>query len=383
MIAQTFAAEKVDIFFHDAASASLVAEGTSDTAMGREQHRLGLNRLAIANGGASVGVFQTGEPHLTTHADKEGELPGLVHGLGIRSEIIAPLETSGIRRGVLLASSRTPAYFDQDQLRLLQAVARWVGLLAERAELTEQIAADVVARERYSTAEELLAVVAHDLRNYLAPLRGRLDLLRRRAGRAGHDDYVRDAAGAITTLDRLTKLVDELLDAERLDRGLLSLHLEAVDLVVMIKEIRDRFLGDEIRIDLQVPDELWVSADPQRIRQCLENIVANAVKHSPVGGLITIDVSRASRAGISGARVSIRDEGPGVPAQLVPHLFSRFARSGPSAGLGLGLYLASRIAEAHGGSVVLASAAGAPAEFVLWLPIVTEPPDAVPRGRTI
>jgi two-component system OmpR family sensor kinase len=372
LLAQTFATEKVDIFFVDTASASLVAEGTSNTPMGREQHRLGLNRLAIANGGAAVGVFNTGEAHLTRHADEEGELPGLVHGLGIRSEIIAPIETSGARRGVLLASSQTPDYFHRDHLKLLETVARWIGLVAESVELTEQLAAEAAARERYTTAEELLAVVAHDLRNHLAPLRGRLDLLRRRASRNGDEDHARDAVAAVGTVDRLTRLVNDLLDAERLRHGLFTVQPEAVDLASLAKEVGDRFASAGVRIDVGVPDELWLSADPQRIGQCLENIVANAIKHSPDGGLVTVEVACASRAGIDGARVSIRDEGPGIPAELVPHLFDRFARSGASAGLGLGLFLASRIAEAHGGSLVLDSAAGTPAQFTLWLPIGAE-----------
>src|ERR1051326_5364784 len=189
VLAKTFGAEKVDVFLHESNNETLVAVGTSDTPLGREQHRLGLHRLASANGGAAVRVFQTGESHLTRRADQEGELPGLVDGLGIRSEIIAPVEIAGIRRGVLLASSRTPEYFAEDHLMLLGAVARWVGLMAERAELMQRLADEAAARERYAAAEELLAVVAHDVRNHLSPLRGRLDLLKRRALRAGHENH--------------------------------------------------------------------------------------------------------------------------------------------------------------------------------------------------
>jgi signal transduction histidine kinase len=368
-VVETFAAEKVDVFLHHAASATLVAEGTSDTPLGREQHRLGLDRLPLANGGSAVRVFQTGEPHLTRQADREGELPGLVDGLGIRSEIIAPVEIGGVRRGVLLASSQQPQYFDEDHLLLLETVARWVGLLAEHSELTQQLAVDAAMRERYGAAEELLAVVAHDLRNHLASLRGRLDLLKRRAMAGGDEDHARDAAMAVVGVDRLGRLVDDLLDAERLERGLFDVRPEALNLVALVREVKDRFDAERVSIEVQAPAEIWLAADPRRVRQALENVVANAVKHSPANGRVTIEVASAHRDAAAGAQVSIQDEGPGVPSELVPRLFERFGRSGSSAGLGLGLFIASRVAQAHGGSLTLDSQPGSPARFTLWLPV--------------
>jgi signal transduction histidine kinase len=365
---KTFAAEKVDVFLYDAESTTLVAEGTSDTSLGREQHRIGLNRLAVANGGAAVRVFETGRPHLTRNADLEGELPGIVNGLGIRSEIITPVEFGGSRRGVLLASSRTPAYFADEHLELLGVAARWVGLLADRAELTVRMAEDAAGRERYAAAEELLAVVAHDVRNHLSPLRGRLDLLRRRAEHSNQADHARDAAAALTAVDRLGKLVDDLLDAERLERGLFTVRPEALDLVALVRDVTQRFATERVLIDLHAPEELWLPADPLRVRQSLENLIANAVKYSPTGGHVTVEVCHAIRAGADGAQVTVEDEGPGIPAELRPRIFERFARSGSSAGLGLGLFLAARIAEAHGGSLALDSEPGCPARFALWLP---------------
>jgi two-component system, OmpR family, sensor kinase len=370
LLARTFGAEKVDVFLHEPDSQTLVALGTSDTPLGRKQHRLGLHRLATANGGAAVRVFETGESHLTRRADEEGELRGLVAGLGIRSEMIAPVEIAGVRRGVVLASSRIPEYFGEEHLILLGTVARWVGLVAERAELMQRLADEAAARDRFAAAEELLAVVAHDVRNRLAPLRGRLDLLKRRALEAGHAGDARDATAAVVAVDRLGKLVDNLLDAERLQRGLFTLTPEAVDLVAVVREVTGDFATERVRIEMHAPEELWLSADLHRVRQILENIVANAVKHSPAAGRVLLDVSTETRSGVDGARVSIEDEGPGVPPELVSRLFERFARSGPSAGLGLGLFLAARIVEAHGGSLALESRVGSPARFTLWLPLV-------------
>jgi two-component system, OmpR family, sensor kinase len=371
ILAGTFAADKVDVFLYDPSAETLIAEGTSDTALGREQHRLGLDRLALANGGSAVRVFKTGEAHLTRRADQEeGELVGIVEGLGIRAEIIAPVEIAGMCRGVVLASSHIPEYFSDDHLRLLVSVARWVGLVAERAELAERLAAEAAASARQTTAEELMAVLAHDLRNHLSALRGRLDLLRRQAQRAGHGEYVRGADAAILAADRLGKLVADLLDSERLARGLFSLRPEAVNLSALVREAAGSFDTEAVDIAVQGPDELWVSADPNRLRQCLENLLANAIHHSPTAGHVTIDLASDSRHGIDGARITIEDQGPGIPAELAPRLFERFARGPSSPGMGLGLFLASRIASAHAGTLTLDSPPGMSARFTLWLPIV-------------
>ena len=109
LVAQTLGAEKVDVLLYEAAKDSLVAMGTSDTPMGRRQHELGLDRVPIANGGAQVRVFQTGEPYLTGHADQDPEQPrGIVEGLGVRSQLDVPLDVGGARRGILSAMSAIP-----------------------------------------------------------------------------------------------------------------------------------------------------------------------------------------------------------------------------------------------------------------------------------
>jgi signal transduction histidine kinase len=368
VLASTFAAEKVDVFLHDPSTETLVAEGTSDTPMGREQHRLGLDRLALANGGSAVDVFRTGEPHRSGHADQDGELAGIVKGLGILAEIIAPVEISGTRRGVVLASSSTPEYFSDDHLRLLIIVARWIGLVAERAELANRLAAEAAESARQTTAEELMAVLAHDLRNHLSVLRGRLDLLKRQARQAGHDEYLRAADAGLVAADRLGKLVADLLDAERLARGLFSLRPEAIDLVALVQEAVDAVDTQDVEVALEPCAELWVSADPNRLRQCLDNLLANAVRYSPRGGQVTISLAREGRGGVDGARITVQDQGPGVPAELVPRLFQRFARDPGSSGMGLGLFLASQIATAHAGALTLDSSPGTSARFSLWLP---------------
>ena len=133
-LAEVLEADKVDVLLYDEATDALVAVGTSRTPMGRREHELGLDRLPLAEGGWTVDVFRTGRGHLTHDAEREpGEVVGLVRDLGVRSAVNVPLVVAGERRGVLLASSATPGFFTERDLRFVETVARWVGLVADRA----------------------------------------------------------------------------------------------------------------------------------------------------------------------------------------------------------------------------------------------------------
>ena len=141
-VAEVLGADKVDVFLYAQGEDALVAEGTSDTPMGRRQHELGLDRLSIANGGRAVRVFESGESYRAEHADQDPvELPDVVRKLGVRSTLAVPLQVTGARRGVLLASSATPGAFTQGDLDFLEAVAHWLGLTVTRLTQTEMIAA--------------------------------------------------------------------------------------------------------------------------------------------------------------------------------------------------------------------------------------------------
>ena len=141
-VAEVLGADKVDVFLYAPAEEALVAEGTSNTPMGRRQHELGLDRLPIAKGGRTVEVFQTGRSYRTEHADQDSEeVSGLAEKLGVRSSLMVALEVAGARRGVLLVSSATPAAFTQADLEFVEAVAHWLGLTITRLVQTEMLAA--------------------------------------------------------------------------------------------------------------------------------------------------------------------------------------------------------------------------------------------------
>jgi DNA-binding NarL/FixJ family response regulator len=137
-LSDVLAAEKVDIFMHDPQASMLVAIGTSNTPMGRLQQQLGLHRLLLQHGGRAAHVFQTGEAYLSPNAQQDSiELRAIVYDLGVRSAVYAPLSIGEQRRGVLLASSAEPEHFTREDLHFLQAVARWIGLVADRTERVE------------------------------------------------------------------------------------------------------------------------------------------------------------------------------------------------------------------------------------------------------
>lgn len=407
LLTEAFGADKVDIMLYQEDICSLVALGTSDTPMGHHQLALGLDRLPLANGGREADVYITGAPHLTGHADQDPkEIVGLTEGLGIRSSMVVPLEVDGARRGVVLASAKAPERFGQRELALFEAVARWVGVVTHRAELVEQNREQAREQGRRMVADELVTVVAHDLRNYLTPLKARVDLLHRRALRRKSQRDVRDAEVAVREIERLSRLITNLLDVSRIEQGLFALELRPVDLVALMQELADSLTVPLTPIQVRLPaqmDELVVIADGDRLRQALENLLANALRHAPPETPITLaldlraapgDTEDGEETPLSPAAtpdsweqcspgdtppndtrdhqwavLTVADRGPGIPSDVLPRLFTRFAAGASSPGLGLGLYLAHEIARAHGGRLAVDSAPGKGARFSLILPV--------------
>jgi GAF domain-containing protein len=142
IVSRSLHADKSCAMILDPSSDALVALGVSDTAMGRKERAIGMDRLPLANDGSTVAVYRTGVPHITGHADREPvEILGFTRGLGVRSIVETPLVIGSERRGVLTAMSATAEHFTDDDLRFLTAVARFVGLVAHRGELAEEVAA--------------------------------------------------------------------------------------------------------------------------------------------------------------------------------------------------------------------------------------------------
>jgi len=245
-------------------------------------------------------------------------------------------------------------------------------------ELTEAAArlreSEAALRERDRRKDEFLAMLAHELRNPLAPIRNVVELLRQRpaGGREAHWSY--------EVIDRqlahLTRLVDDLLDVSRITRGKLGIHRESADLRdiahAAAEGIQPAVDAKRLRLDVSAPTApVPVHADVVRMTQVVLNLLDNACKFTPPGGSILLTVAHEADA----ARIAVHDSGRGIAAEELPRLFQMFYQSSDAAtpaqgGLGIGLALVSRIVEMHGGSVEATSdGPGRGSTFVVRLPI--------------
>jgi two-component system OmpR family sensor kinase len=372
VVAEALCADKVDAFLHDPSRESLVAIGASTQPLSVKQRRLGLDVMPLANGGRAVEVFESGETYANAHVDADpGEVRGIREALLVRSAIGVPLVIGERRRGVMLVAALAPNAFTPDDARFAESIARWVGLVAHRAELLTESARSAAASARRQLAEELVTVLAHDLRNLLAPISSRFELLGLRARNEGRERDLRDAEGGLRTARRMDAFLGDMLDVTRLDHGLLRMESEPFDLAALVGEVCATFTSPELPVEAVQTGPVIVLGDRRRVRQCLENLTSNAVQHSPARAKVTVTVYRCSREGREWGRVEVRDQGVGVSPEVLPHIFQRFVTSGESRGLGLGLYLAKQIAVSHGGDLTVESATDRGTVFRLELPSAT------------
>lgn len=228
--------------------------------------------------------------------------------------------------------------------------------------------------------DEFLAVLSHELRNPLAPIRNSLHILDRSASNG------EPAQRAIAVIGRqvaqLTRLVDDLLDVARINRGKIQIRRIPLELATLlqrtVEDHRSEFTASGLRIETHLPQmRLWVNADASRIAQAVGNLLHNAAKFTDRGGVVTL--SLAEDGARTEAVVRVRDTGIGIDPPMFARLFDPFtqadrSRSRSKGGLGLGLALVRRFAELHGGSVEAHSEGlGAGAEFVLRLPLCQKP----------
>jgi len=362
-------AEKVDTFLYDLTTESLVAYGTSQTPMGAKEQAIGLDRLPLAQGGRAVEVYQTGKPYWSGQIQHDrAELPGMKEDLGIKSEILVPLSSDGTLRGVVLASSSAQQHFTEDDLHFLEAVTHWIGVVMHRAELVEQQAYETTARAHRLAAEEILTVMAHDLGNMITPIKGRLDLLERRARREGQVGYERELLIIKQSVVRVRRLMTDLLDVARFRQGLFTLEVQTFNLVEMLDDMASIWSAPQHAIYLHAPERLLVTADPSRIQQAMENLVSNATTHAEGNTAVQIIVKEEQHDEEPWASVTVSNQGPPIPPEQLTTLFQPFAKGKQSQGMGLGLYLAERIAHAHHGELTVRTEAGPTTHFTLSWP---------------
>jgi signal transduction histidine kinase len=255
------------------------------------------------------------------------------------------------------------------QRKLVQEKQHW-----EIEHLRLEAAKEKEASER---KDEFLAMLAHELRNPLAPIFNALHILQLN----GSSDPTVDQAR--TVLDRqtrqLARLVDDLLDVSRITRGKIQLRKEPVELAKLLaraqESARPSIEGRGHKLEIIVPEEpLWLDADPTRLEQVLANLLNNAAKYTDPGGRITIVAARDNEELV----LQVRDNGIGIAPEMLPRLFNLFLQADRSldraqGGLGIGLTLVRRLVEMHGGTIEAASPGlGNGSEFTIRLPLLPE-----------
>lgn len=256
------------------------------------------------------------------------------------------------------------------------------------------VAIDITERKQYEDAladadrrkNEFLAMLAHELRNPLAPIRNALEIMRRVAGSESSSPHSIDAAVAMMErqVGHMVRLVDDLLDVGRISRGKIELRRERVELASIVYHAVEaarplcESMGHELTVTLP-PEPIHLSADPIRLAQVVGNLLNNACKFTGNGGHIGLTVERAGGENAPAETIiRVRDDGIGIAADQLPRIFDLFtqvkgARARSTAGLGIGLTLARNLVELHGGTVEARSdGPGQGSEFVVRLPILTE-----------
>ena len=233
---------------------------------------------------------------------------------------------------------------------------------------------------------DLLATVSHELRTPLATIKGYSTLMLDYFARLGGDE-IRDYLKAVDySTDRLSKLVDNLLDTSRMEAGLLKLDKAPVNIPNLIRNVVEEagVRANHHKIVLFFESRLpRVNIDARRIRQVLDNLIDNAVKYSPPGTEITISAEKRPRELL----VSVTDRGPGIPLEELTNIFDRMYRieqrlyTGAD-GIGLGLYICQRLVEAHGGRIWAESTLGQGSTIKFTLPVNAAGRGTRPRSRS-
>lgn len=261
-------------------------------------------------------------------------------------------------------------------------VREWVGTLTD---ITQKKRAEREMQEANRRKDEFLAMLAHELRNPLAPIRNAVEIIRTSKNDAARIDWTCDVMER--QIHHMSRLLDDLLDVSRITRGEIQLYKQTTDLNILVRRTIDASRPVIEKKEMQLSTDyangaVPISADVTRIEQVITNLLNNAAKFTPAGGNIWISVDRGNDMAI----LKVRDNGRGMSPDLLPRIFDLFAQGDRSlarseGGMGIGLTLVQSLVSMHGGTIEAKSAGlGFGSEFIVRLPMLPVVPNMASRS---
>jgi PAS domain S-box-containing protein len=322
-------------------------------------------------------VIRSGEPIFTPDVRDEmlrevarsGEHLEMIRGLGLRSFISVPMRSKGRTFGAItFATSESGRAYTEFDLETAEELARRAAIALENAELVQAL------KEADRRKDEFLAVLAHELRNPLAPVRNAIEILRAAPAKSPQLQWTQDVIDR--QVRQLSRLVDDLLDVSRIASGKIELRRERIELAtavnIALESSRPLIERGAHSLTVELPPEpLWVDADRARLAQVLSNLLNNAARYTRAGGHIWLSAGRSGENAV----IRVRDNGIGIRPAMLSQIFEMFTQGGSEGpysqgGLGIGLTLVRRLVELHGGHVeAYSEGIGCGSEFVVTLPL--------------
>jgi K+-sensing histidine kinase KdpD/DNA-binding NarL/FixJ family response regulator len=360
--------------------ALLVEEGKRFEILYDEEYTRGEDsrRFAAEPGSCSTTAATTRVPvYVSSFAEWQRQYPrsaALAADGGYASAAVLPLSAEGAVLGVLSFHFTAPVNFVEEYRALLESVAQHCAQALDRARLYETAErARAEAESANRSKDEFLSTVSHELRTPLNAMLGWAAMLRNLSLEPSRTTRALEAIYSNAT--RQASLIEELLDVSRIVAGRASLDLQEFDLAESLRGAAEAImpLAESQGVELRVEEASTaaVMADPRRLEQVFLNLLTNALKFTPAGGRITVDIE------VSGASVDVRvaDTGRGIDPEFLPHVFERFRQADSTTarrvgGLGLGLFIARHFVEALGGTIrVQSEGVGLGATVVVTLPV--------------
>jgi signal transduction histidine kinase len=292
--------------------------------------------------------------------------------LGLRSRFVTPLFRGARTIGMLSLVRREPNAFADGEMELVGLLGRLVASAVQNIRAYEAERKTVEELRRLSTLRaDFVSLVSHELRTPMATVIGSAQTLRQRWRELTADQRESFLELIAGETGRLATLISDVLDTSRIDAGTFTFRFRDVDLAELVRDsvAAAELSSDEVALHADLQDPLpVVRGDPERLRQVLMNLLDNAIKYSPAGD----EVQVRAYAENGRVRVDVRDRGPGIAREDQRLIFEKFGRvttGNARPGTGLGLFIARSIAEAHGGTLEVASAPERGAVFTLELPV--------------